>query len=241
MKIQTSLNERMPVIDIVMTHKNRLEYLKKTLKALWDRTESDYTLSIIDDGSTDDSADYLFKLFKEGKLKSLVMRKENKGYVASINSIVSFADSPFFVFMTDDTIVPEVKPDWLERMWQEFDWCDRLGILGLKNPTADRHTIYETYEKFEVTNQINSNVIMIRPDAFRQLPLNAKGDNADEMTPLSTNCILNGFKVGTMLETYTCHIGEKSAQPDHYKNNKYPKETFIKVDKKTLKPKKGER
>jgi len=241
---EKELLKKMPVIDIVMTHKNRLGYLKRTLDALWKRTKSKYTLSIVDDGSTDGSQEYVQELYNQGKLKCLICKRENWGYYSAINSIVSTVASPFFVFMTDDTILPDVEPDWLFRLWREFDWCIELGLLGLNNPTAtiqDRNK-YNKTETIQFVSQINSNVLMFRnrPDigydqiVFRPLPPDK--NLKDEMTPFSENCMQSGHKLGYLMDTYSLHIGEKSTM-GIYLNDEYPKDTFIKVNPKTLAPK----
>ena len=233
--MKTPLQEKMPLIDIVMTHKNRLDYLKQTLKALWERTKSDYTLSIIDDGSDDGSREYLWELFKKKKLKTLLLKQKTEGYLPAINDIVETSNSDFFVFMTDDTILPDIEPDWLQTMWQEFDWLLDLGMLGLNNPTADLHTVFTKYEKIHIIDQINSNVIMLRRDSFSKIP-EIEGI-FNEMLPLSVNCINANRKIAYMPDVYTLHIGRKTSLPNFYLNDEYDPKTFIEVNPKTLKPK----
>ena len=241
---QKKMAKRMPTIDIVMTHYNRLDYLKRTLEALCERTQSKYTLSIVDDGSTDGSQEYVQELYNQGILKCLIRKKDNWGYYSAINCVVKTVNSPFFVFMTDDTILPDVEPDWLQRLWQEFDWCLDLGLLGLNNPTAivqDRDK-YNKTETIQFTSQINSNVIMFRnrphtgydQKVWRPLPANDK-NLKDEMTPFSQNCMQSGHKLGYLMNTYSLHIGEKSSM-GIYENDEYPKNTFVKTNPKTLEP-----
>ena len=236
--------KKMPVIDIVMTHKNRLENLKRTLDYLWKRTKSKYTLSISDDGSTDGSQEYLIDLFHQGKLKNLVLHSKSMGYYSNINGATGNVTTPYFVFMTDDTLVPDVEPDWLQRLWQELDRCIPMGMIGLNNPTQPILPFYlkDKTETIQFTDQICSNVILFRnkPDiGYGDLPFKPLSTTnpklADEMTPFSVNCIASGHTLGYLFDTYTCHIGEKSTI-GVYENDEYPKKTFIKVDPRTLEP-----
>src|SRR5579863_2754442 len=72
----------MPLISIVMPCYNAGKYLYASIQSVIDQTLIDWELIIVDDGSTDDSADIAFQMaIKDNRIR--VIRKSNGGYVSA--------------------------------------------------------------------------------------------------------------------------------------------------------------
>lgn len=128
-------------IDIGIVTYNRLEYLKKCFWSLIASTVVPYRLFIIDDHSTDGTAEWLSEIHKRGLTFQIVLNKQNIGSAANFNYLASITTSEWFVMIQDDI--------WLGNYWDlssiniinNFDDCGfvsfyrftRLGDEEFKN------------------------------------------------------------------------------------------------------------
>lgn len=99
-------------IEIIIVHKDRPEYLNMTLQSIAVVTlNSNFGITVVDNGSGQASQDYLDKL--EGEVK--VIRNEKNLWWSKAANIGAKAADPsvkYFVFMHPDVII--VNPNWLD-------------------------------------------------------------------------------------------------------------------------------
>lgn len=116
-------------ISVVVPTYNRKEQLGATLNSLLRQTYSNkgYEIVVVDDGSTDSTADEVEKLRKKSKVKIKFFRQGNKGPAAARNLGVSKALGEIVAFTDDDCIVPK---NWLERLAESFLRENVVGVGG---------------------------------------------------------------------------------------------------------------
>lgn len=221
--------------DIVIIHRNRLAYLKRTLKYLWKRTKTSYRISIIDNHSNKRNRKYLLDLLENKKIFNLQLNGRNVGPCAATNQALTITTSQPFVLMPDDVLVPDVKPDWLERLLKVFkDKGEmKVGMLVLNDPTNDKNHI-GTAKDMILCKSVDCSVGVINREVYKLLPIDSKIVHKSAL--MGSDFWERGGRVGYLKETYCKHIGKVSAFRGLYEDNKFTKSTFIKVNPKTLKP-----
>lgn len=102
----------MPTVAILIPHYNDPKILEPCLDSLGKLVADSpsHQIVLIDDASTDNSAEWIEKNHPEVKL---VRREENGGFVAAIESGIENSDSEILVFLNNDT---RVEPDWLKNL-----------------------------------------------------------------------------------------------------------------------------
>jgi len=108
-------------ISVVVATYNQLEYLPKVMGAWNKQTFKDYSLYLVDDGSTDGTKEWAKKNAK--KLNFKYFWQENKGMrlARSINNALKVATGEYALFAMADSVpiatyLEEMKP-WLDKNW----------------------------------------------------------------------------------------------------------------------------
>ena len=89
----------MPKISVVIPVYNKEKYLKNTIKSVLQQSFSDFELILIDDGSTDYSAN-IIKQFSDSRI--VFYTQENQGVSATRNKGISLANSELIAFLDAD-------------------------------------------------------------------------------------------------------------------------------------------
>jgi GT2 family glycosyltransferase len=141
---------------------NELDYTRRCLESVIDHTRPPYELILVDNGSTDGTANYL-KEFAEQSLECgvapplwrscppgenqkpkaaakrhtpqrvhIIRNEENRGFPAGCNQGLAQAKGRYLVLLNNDTVV---TPGWLEGLigWALHDW-PQVGLVG---PTSN--------------------------------------------------------------------------------------------------------
>ena len=100
---------------IVPTH-NRISSLKQTLESLFHQDYDDYEIIVVNDGSTDDTDEYLSRLASQGRISYLP--QSNRGPAVARNLGLEHARGGYIAYTDDDCVVPT---NWLRRLSETFD------------------------------------------------------------------------------------------------------------------------
>src|SRR5665213_836599 len=113
-----------PFISVIMPVHNGGEFLKDAIDSILSQTWKDIELIIIDDGSTDTSAD-IIKSYRDDRIKSI--RQTNHGLAYTLNKGLGLAKGDFIARMDQDDIS---LPSRLEKQMQYMAYNTKLGVLG---------------------------------------------------------------------------------------------------------------
>lgn len=108
---------------------NRLEYTKQSIQSILKTTRSKWKLTVVDNGSTDGTVEYLQKLHNESYIDNLICLESNIG-VAKASNIAWLLEpnAGFFVKIDNDIII---KNDcWLFDMINLIKANISLGLVG---------------------------------------------------------------------------------------------------------------
>lgn len=103
-----------PQISIIAPVYNTSEYLERCVSSVLSQSYQDWTLLLIDDGSTDNSGQ-MCDAFAGQDPRIKVFHKPNGGVCSARNSGLDLTDTPYLTFIdTDDYIGPEFLADLME-------------------------------------------------------------------------------------------------------------------------------
>ncbi len=112
-------------VSVVVSTFNRAEYLKKCVNFLLKLNFDNFEIIIVNDGSTDNTRDYLDGL-KTGKIR-VVHHKENLGLSSARNSGIKAAKYDIIAFTDDDCLVDE---NWLKNISEGFTENNIGFVIG---------------------------------------------------------------------------------------------------------------
>ena len=114
-----------PIATVVIPNYNGLRHLPALLESLEGQTDSRFTITIVDDVSTDESVAYLQKQWPQVRL---VCNERNIGFAGSCNAGLRLATTPFVVLLNNDT---HVDPHWLAEGLRPFDQEEVAAVASL--------------------------------------------------------------------------------------------------------------
>ncbi|MDB5697216.1 MAG: hypothetical protein JWN69_20 [Alphaproteobacteria bacterium] len=124
-----------PAISVVIPARNAALYLSDALESLAAQTFDDFEIIVVDNGSTDQTADILNQwLRREPRLRVLSVARP--GLAAALNAGIAEARAPLIARLDADDVA---LPDRLARQYRVFAERPELGLLGSAVELVDRH------------------------------------------------------------------------------------------------------
>lgn len=112
----------MHTLEVFILTYNRAKYLRESIASVLASTFTDFTLTVVDNCSTDDTEEVV-KSFDDPRLK-YVKHEENIGGINNINSAIKMSTGDYIVLFHDDDMM---KPDMLGT---EYDFLERFPEAG---------------------------------------------------------------------------------------------------------------
>ena len=116
----------MPEISVILPVYNAEQYIAEAVNSILNQTFNDFECIIINDGSTDNSLTILQELAKKDPRIVLVSR-ENKGLIATLNEAISHAKGKFIARMDADDIALPLR---LEKQYHYLTKNPTVAVLG---------------------------------------------------------------------------------------------------------------
>lgn len=115
-----------PLVTVICLSYNHAPFIAEALNALKAQRYENIQVLIVDDGSTDDSAEVIKKAI-EGTEFEFIRHDENRGYTRSFNEGLALAKGEFIVdYALDDVMLP----DFLSRSLERFEGqTSHLGVV----------------------------------------------------------------------------------------------------------------
>lgn len=135
---KTRLMPSTPTVAVVILSWNGLDFLKKFIPPLVERTTySNAELYVADNCSTDDSIAWLKS---EAPSVKIIQNKDNRGFAGGYNLALSQIETDFYVLLNQDV---EVTKGWLEKVMAQVANQPEVGAVQPKI------LAYHEREKFE--------------------------------------------------------------------------------------------
>lgn len=120
------------MIDIIIPTYNGAALLPTCLDALRAQTRRDFCVTVVDDGSTDQTRALLAECYPEARLLSL---PRNRGLAAAVNAGIAATAQPYVVLLNNDT---EAERTWLAELVGALDRHPGYAFAASKLRLFDR-------------------------------------------------------------------------------------------------------
>ena len=140
---------------------NRKKTLERLYKSLLEQTNKDFEWIIVDDGSTDNTEQYINELIKEGNLLIKYFKQENQGKMIAHNRGVKEAKGELFTCVDSDDYLNKNAVETIIKVWNKVDKNECTGIVALKISENNKpvgtympdnvkySTLLDLYEKYK--------------------------------------------------------------------------------------------
>lgn len=128
------MNKNSPMISVVMSVYNGEKYLTEAIESILNQTYRNFEFIIINDGSTDKSLEIIEKYKKQDK-RIVLMSRENRGLVDSLNEGFLLAQGKYIARMDADDISLPLR---LEKQFDFMESNPEIGISGTWIEVFDR-------------------------------------------------------------------------------------------------------
>lgn len=206
-------------ISIVIPTYNRAHIIEPAIKSILKQTLTDWELIIVDDGSTDNTAEVIEKYLSDSRVNYI--QKENSGAAESRNVGVANATAEVITFLDSDD---EAEPHWLQTMAERMEQ-DRADLVccGLSRLDADGKIIEVKMPKKQsalfngITCKItNGGSYMLKKPIFKEIGGFDKDLQAGQHTELAMRLVpyieAKGLKISNIYESLiriNIHDGER--------------------------------
>ena len=116
-----------PVVSVIILNWNGRRYLATCLDSLRRQTYGDFEIIVVDNGSVDDSAEFIETHYSN--LVRLMVLPRNRGFAGGNNVGLGEAKGRLIALLNNDT---EAHPDWLAHLVRCVEDGPRTGMVGSK-------------------------------------------------------------------------------------------------------------
>ncbi len=118
---------RAGLTSIIIVGYNQLALTKSCIDSIEKHTTTPYELIIVDNGSNQETVEYLQTYKDDRDNFQMVLNKENKGFAAANNQGLALARGEYVLFLNNDTVVTD---GWLSRMLARLENHPEVGVVG---------------------------------------------------------------------------------------------------------------
>ncbi|MCH5185484.1 MAG: glycosyltransferase family 2 protein [Oscillospiraceae bacterium] len=126
------------LIAVLTPTYNRAHTLPKLYESLCEQTSGNFVWVVVDDGSDDNTGEYIKKIIDDGNIPIIYYHKENAGKHTALNYGIERTDNELtFIVDSDDYLIPEAV-ETIGENWKQFRANKRIaGISFLKGYTRE--------------------------------------------------------------------------------------------------------
>lgn len=233
-----------PTVTVLMSTYNRGAVVGAAIESILNQSFTDFEFIIIDDGSTDHTADVVRSYADQDSRIVFLQNETNKGLIYSLNRGLDMARGTYVARMDDD----DLSLPWrLSRQVAAMDANPDLAILGA-HITDEKTSLYppritpvfEDPDHIEIQTYVHSALahptIMIRRAFLNEHGIRYKADNLyAEDCGLYADVLNAGGKISQLNEPLLRFaVAKNVTRPKKYYSIQY--ETFVKIQREKLKP-----
>lgn len=149
-----------PLVSVILPSYNHVKYVEQAILSVVNQTYSNIELIVIDDGSSDGSADLIEKL--QTQYKFLFIKQENRGVYQTISRALVLANGTYISpFSSDDVYCPDKIETLVDLLEQHPEAAVAYGRIALMDEMGR-----QTKEIVEPYRSGNIFINLLRGDFF---------------------------------------------------------------------------
>lgn len=162
-----------PLVSIIMPVYNRASIVASSIQSVLDQSFSLWELIIVDDGSSDGSAQFIRQRFRDERIK--VIEMAHQGVSATRNAGLQLATGDYVCFLDSDDEWPLYKLEKQLKVMNETDAQFSVGYFIDRSGKDDPHPILRTcppqitFEGLLVDNCILFQTLMAKKEMIQDL------------------------------------------------------------------------
>jgi len=156
------------MIDICIVTFNRLNFSTECIEKIALRTRTPHRIIVVDNGSTDGTAEWIADT---GIIDKKILLRENKGIHYAWNLALLHVKSDYFVCCDNDILCPDLRPvDWLGQLWDLIENYPQYAAISARPQVL----VGEPGDMFDVDKPIvdrphvGASLRIMRADAVRR-------------------------------------------------------------------------
>lgn len=230
----TTSEDRRPLVSVVLTAYNHLDYTKLCVESLFRHTpEALYELITVDNGSSDGTGEYFESLPNPKKLSF----SENIGVDRAINRGLEQAAGEYVVYLSNDIVLTS---NWLENLLACMRSGESVGaVVPVCGFSSNNQRVSLAYGSLEQMQQVAREYNVSNPllweerlklvtyvCLFRKSALLAVGGFDEDFNPgaydddaVSFSLRRAGWKLMLAADTYVHHFGSVTFNEEYAKND----------------------
>ena len=114
------------MVSVVIVNWNGKQHLQRCLSAVLAQTCSNFEVMLVDNGSTDGSAEFVSQQFPQVRL---IRNTENLGFAKGNNIAFEFVQGDYIATLNNDT---QADPHWLSELMKGIEAHPRVGMCASK-------------------------------------------------------------------------------------------------------------
>ncbi|WP_273851258.1 glycosyltransferase family 2 protein [Guptibacillus spartinae] len=158
---------------------NRAYCLSNCYESLKRQTNMGFIWLIIDDGSTDETEELVFKWMEERAIEILYIKQENQGMHGAHNTAYEIIETELNVCIDSDDFMPDDAVEKILTFWDKYGSNEVSGIIGLDAYTdgsiigtrlpkgLKKSTLFQLYQEHKVTGDKK---VVYRTELTRDFP-----------------------------------------------------------------------
>ncbi len=115
---QGFVEEPLPAVSVVVPSYNHAEFIQTTLRSIFNQTASPKELLVIDDGSSDGSAQIIDQTLSDCPFPCELLARANRGLCSTLNEGLARTRGKYFAYLSSDDIW---LPEFLEARFQRLE------------------------------------------------------------------------------------------------------------------------
>jgi GT2 family glycosyltransferase len=205
-----------PHCDIIIPIWNQVSLTRRCLDSIQEKTRIPYRLILIDNGSEEETRNYLESLTGSDAWRGVLIRNdENLGYIKGINQGLRVSTAPYVCLLNNDIVVTGA---WLEKMVEFARSHPDAGLVScLQNndPGRPMPRDLEAFAQSQVQepgswmelDHCTGGCLVVKREVIRKIgfPDEAFGDGYWEDNDYSRRAQQSGFRCYRLLDTYVWH------------------------------------